>query len=157
MKSLWKDSEARKAKDKVDLLVYSSRLLGMEPKLCVWGGGNTSTKAMATNHRGRRVAALYIKGSGSDLKVSTRKDYPPVALDDLLSIFERQSMTDEAMVDYVSRCVLEPKAPRPSIEVLLHAFVDEPDIHHTHADAILSLTNTRNAKRHVKKVFGDEL
>ena len=157
MKNLWNVRDAKKAKDKVDLLVYSSRLIGSEPKLCVWGGGNTSTKVSGKDHCGRRVRILHIKGSGSDLKTSTRRDYPPVRLDELLDAFKRDKMTDEEMVDFVSKCLLEPKAPRPSIEVLLHAFVDQPDIHHTHADAILSLTNTANNKKICQKVYGDEL
>ncbi|MBI3313794.1 MAG: bifunctional rhamnulose-1-phosphate aldolase/short-chain dehydrogenase [Candidatus Omnitrophica bacterium] len=157
MKNLWNAKEAAKAKDKLDLLVYSSRLIGSEPKLCVWGGGNTSTKTVEKDYRGLMRRVLRIKGSGSDLKVSTRKDYPPVALDDLLDIFKREQMTDEEMVDYVTHCLLDPKAPRPSIEVLLHAFVDQPDIHHTHADAILSITNTKNGKKIAKKIFRDEL
>ncbi len=157
MKSLWNTKEAAKAKDKLDLLVYRSRLIGSEPKLCVWGGGNTSTKTLERDHRGKVRRVLRIKGSGSDLKVSTRRDYPPVALDELLDVFSRDKMTDEEMVDYVTHCLLDPKAPRPSIEVLLHAFVDRPDIDHTHADAILSITNTRNGQKIAKKIFGDEL
>ena len=157
MKSLWNPEEASKCKDKLELLVYRSRLIGSEPKLCVWGGGNTSTKITCKDHCGRECRVLCIKGSGSDLKSSTAKDFPPVALDELLQVFKRDRMSDEEMVDYVSRCLLEPKAPRPSIEVLLHAFVDQPDIDHTHADAILSITNTKNGKQIAQKIYGDEL
>ncbi len=157
MKNLWNAREAAKARDKVDLLVYSSRLIGQEPRLCVWGGGNTSTKKVGQDHLGRTIRVLHIKGSGSDLKTSVRRDYPPVALDELLEAYKFENMTDEAMVDFVSRCLLEPKAPRPSIEVLLHAFVDQPDIHHTHADAILSITNTQRNRQIARKIFGDEL
>ncbi len=157
MKNLWSTEQAVKCKDKLDLLVYSSRLIGSEPSLCVWGGGNTSTKITLKDHAGRDRRVLCIKGSGSDLKASTRRDFPPVALDDLLEVFDRDKMTDEEMVDYVSRCLLEPKAPRPSIEVLLHAFVDQEDIHHTHADAILSITNTVNGEKIARKIFGKEL
>lgn len=157
MKSLWNAKEAAKAQDALDLLVYRSRLIGSEPKLCVWGGGNTSTKVIQKDHRGRSRKVLLIKGSGSDLKTSVRRDYPPVALEDLQDALKFDSMTDEAMVDYVSRCLLDPKAPRPSIEVLLHAFVDQKDIDHTHADAILSITNTKNGKKIARDVYGDEL
>lgn len=157
MKNLWDDKEAAKCKDALDLLVYRSRLIGQSADLCVWGGGNTSTKTDWTDHRGRKRRALCIKGSGSDLKSSSRKDYPPVLLEDLQEAFKKDKMTDEEMVDYVSRCLLEPKAPRPSIEVLLHAFVDQQDIDHTHADAILAVTNTENGRDIAKKVFGDEL
>lgn len=157
MKSLWKDDEAKKARDRLDLLVYASRLIGQEPRLCVWGGGNTSTKTTEKDFRGRMRRLLRVKGSGSDLKESERKDFPPVDLDALLDLYHRPSMTDEEMVAYVQRCVLEPKAPRPSIETLLHAFVDQPDIHHTHADAILAVTNTQNNRKWARRIFGDEL
>ncbi|MBI3314125.1 MAG: bifunctional rhamnulose-1-phosphate aldolase/short-chain dehydrogenase [Candidatus Omnitrophica bacterium] len=157
MKSLWNNKEAAQCKDRLDLLVYSSRLIGREPKLCVWGGGNTSAKTLEKDHRGRMRRVLRIKGSGSDLKVSTRKDYPPVDLEALLDAYKIEAMTDEAMVDYVSHSLLDPKAPRPSIEVLLHAFVDQVFIHHTHADAILAITNTRHGQQIAKKIFGDEL
>ncbi|HLD49767.1 MAG TPA: bifunctional rhamnulose-1-phosphate aldolase/short-chain dehydrogenase, partial [bacterium] len=157
MKNLWSSEQAAKCEDKLDLLVYSSRLIGSEPSLCVWGGGNTSTKITLKDHAGRDRRVLCVKGSGSDLKASTRRDFPPVALDELLEVFDRDKMTDEEMVDYVSRCLLEPKAPRPSIEVLLHAFVDQADIHHTHADAILSITNTEHGQKITQKVFDKEL
>ncbi len=157
MKNLWNSKEASKCKDALDLLVYRSRLVGSEPKLCVWGGGNTSTKVVQKDHRGQSRRVLLIKGSGSDLKTSARKDYPPAALEDLLDALKFDTMTDEAMVDYVSRCLLEPKAPRPSIEVLLHAFVDQKDIDHTHADAILSITNTKHGKKIARDIYGDEL
>ena len=157
MKSLWRPREAARCKDKLDRLVYRSRLIGSEPKLCVWGGGNTSTKTVERDHLGRMRRVLRIKGSGSDLKASTRRDFPPAALDDLLEAFKIEKMTDEEMVDFVSRSLLDPKAPRPSIEVLLHAFIDQPDIDHTHADAILSITDTRNGKKIARRIFGDEL
>ncbi len=157
MKNLWNDKEAAKCKDDLDLLVYRSRLIGQSADLCVWGGGNTSTKTEWMDHRGRKRHVLCIKGSGSDLKTSTRRDYPPVLIEDLQEAFKKDRMTDEEMVDYVSRCLLEPKAPRPSIEVLLHAFVDKKDIDHTHADAILAITNTENCEKIAKKVFGNEL
>lgn len=157
MKNLWNDKEASQYKDGLDLLVYRSRLIGQSANLCVWGGGNTSTKMDWVDHRGRKVKALCIKGSGSDLKTSTRRDYPPVRLEDLQAAFQIGQMTDEEMVDYVSRCLLEPKAPRPSIEVLLHAFVDQKEIDHTHADAILAVTNTKNGKKIAQKIYGHEL
>ncbi len=157
MKSLWNPKNAAQCKDELDLLVYRSRLIGSEPKLCVWGGGNTSSKVIQKDHLGQTRRVLLVKGSGSDLKTSTRKDYPPVDLENVLHALRFQSMTDDEMVDFVSRCLLEPKAPRPSIEVLLHAFVDQKAIDHTHADAILAVTNTKNGKKIAKKIYGEEL
>lgn len=156
MRSLWKDSEA-KAKNRLELLVYRSRLIGSEPDLCLWGGGNTSTKWTEADFRGRNREVLRVKGSGSDLKEAEPHHFSPMALEDLLSVFDRREMTDEEMVEYFEHCLLNPKAPRPSIETLLHAFIPEPDIDHTHADAILSLTNTGRARSIARDVFGDEL
>jgi len=156
MQSLWKDSQA-KGKSLLELLVYRSRLIGSEPKLCVWGGGNTSSKMVETDHLGKNIQVLRVKGSGSDLKSCEPKDFSPLKLEEILPAFERAAMTDEEMVDYLNRCLLDPKAPRPSIEALLHGFLPYQAIDHTHADAILSLTNTRHPKEICKEVYGGDL
>lgn len=156
MKNRWRDSEAQ-GKGRLQLLVYRSRLIGQEPDLCLWGGGNTSTKLEEVDFRARGRQVLRVKGSGSDLKEAEAHHFSPMALDDLLSAFERREMNDEEMAAYFGKCLLDPKAPRPSIEAFLHAFIPEPDIDHTHADAILALTNTPHAHTLTKKVFGDEL
>ena len=156
MRSLWKDNDA-KGKSALELLVYRSRLIGSEPRLCVWGGGNTSSKTTEKDLHGKNIRALRVKGSGSDLKSSEPKDFSPLKLDEVLLAIQRESMTDEEMVDYLNRCLLDPKAPRPSIEALLHAFLPYQAIDHTHADAILSLTNTRHPKKVCEEVYGSEL
>ena len=156
MKSLWRDSEIR-GKDSLDQLVYRSRLIGRETKLCVWGGGNTSTKRTERDHLGRPVRVLWIKGSGSDLKASERKHFSPLRLDDLLSLLKRTKMSDEEMVELLTRSLIDPKAPRPSIEALLHAFLPFQDIDHSHADAILSITNTERGRSIAKSIYGDAL
>ncbi len=156
MKSLWKDIDT-KGKSLLDLLVYRSRLIGSEPKLCVWGGGNTSSKMIERDHLGRNVRVLRVKGSGSDLKSCQPRDFSPLRIEDMLPAFERETMSDEEMVDYMNRCLMDLKSPRPSIEALLHAFLPFQAVDHTHADAILSLTNTSLPREICRKVFGDEL
>jgi rhamnose utilization protein RhaD (predicted bifunctional aldolase and dehydrogenase) len=156
MKSLWRDSEA-KNKNRLEQLVYRSRLIGSEPELCLWGGGNTSTKLEETDFRGRKRLVLRVKGSGSDLKEAEPHHFSPMAVDDLLPVLQRREMTDEEMVAYFEKCLLNPKAPRPSIEALLHAFVPQNDIDHSHADAILALTNTTRAKAICREVYGEGL
>lgn len=157
MKSLWEATEASKCRDSLDVLVYRSRLIGREPKLCVWGGGNTSTKCEEKDFFGRPKKILRVKGSGSDLKASERKHFTPLYLDQVLEALKIDQMTDEEMVAFLQQCAADPKAPRPSIEALLHAFVPKNDIDHTHADAILSLTNTKNNRKICREVYGDEL
>ena len=156
MKNRWNKQDA-KGKDRLNLLVYRSRLIGQEPSLCVWGGGNTSTKGETSDFQGRRRKVIWVKGSGSDLKASERQDFPMLFMDEVLHALNRENMSDEEMVDFLMRCLANPMSPRPSIEALLHAFVPELDIDHTHADAVLSLTNTVRGEGLCRKVFGKEL
>ncbi|MBI2468724.1 MAG: bifunctional rhamnulose-1-phosphate aldolase/short-chain dehydrogenase, partial [Candidatus Rokubacteria bacterium] len=122
----------------------------------VWGGGNTSVKLTEPDLRGRPVRVLRVKGSGSDLKSIARKDFPGVRLDDVLPLLEREDMGDQEMVDYLARCLQEPNAPRPSIETLLHGFLPFEAVIHTHADAIVALTNTERGHEVVREVFGKD-
>ena len=150
------DDAATRGLDPLDLLVHVSRLVGAESSLAVWGGGNTSIKRTEADLRGRPVRVLRVKGSGSDLKSVTRRDFPGVRLDDVLALLERDQMGDQEMVDYLARCLQEPGSPRPSIETLLHGFLDTEAVIHTHADAIVALTNTDRGQAVVQELFGKE-
>lgn len=141
----------------LDLLVYQSRLLGSDSGMVLWGGGNTSLKVEERDFRGRPVLVLRVKGSGSDLKAVTRRDFPGVRMEDVVPLMEREEMSDEEMVEYLSHTLLEPSAPRPSIETLLHAFIPARSVVHSHADAILALTNTDRAGDALREVFGGEV
>jgi rhamnulose-1-phosphate aldolase/alcohol dehydrogenase len=156
MNSRWDDAAARDLSD-LDLLVYASRLIGAETGLVVWGGGNTSIKRGERDHRGREVRVLRVKGSGSDLKSIQRKDFPGVRMDDILALLERDQMEDQAMVDYFAHALLEPTSPRPSIETPLHGFLPATAVIHTHADAIVSLTNNDRCGDVLRQVYGDEV
>ena len=153
MRGLWREDEA-KGLGGIDLLVYRSRLLGGDPSLVLWGGGNTSLKHQETDFRGRPVPVLRIKGSGADLRTITAADFPGLRLDDLLPLQLREGMDDDAMVSWLSHCQMEPGSRRPSIETLLHAFVPHPHVDHTHADAILALADVADGRRHVEAAFG---
>lgn len=141
----------------LDLLVYQSRLVGSDPGLVVWGGGNTSLKVFVTDYRGRICHVLRVKGTGSDLKAVVPRDFPALRMDDLLSLLEREQMSDEDMVEYLDYALLEPHAPRPSIETLLHAFVPARSVVHSHADAILALTNNQRRDEILREVYGEEV
>ena len=104
MKSRWNDAEAATLSG-VDLIVYASRLVGAESSLVVWGGGNTSVKVAERDHRGREIAVLRVKGSGSDLKSIQRKDFPGVRMDDIQLLLERDDMGDEEMVAYLAHAL----------------------------------------------------
>jgi rhamnose utilization protein RhaD (predicted bifunctional aldolase and dehydrogenase)/NAD(P)-dependent dehydrogenase (short-subunit alcohol dehydrogenase family) len=148
MKSAWVDSEARAAIDRygaqgVDLAlrVYTSRLLGRDPKLVLHGGGNTSVKTTLPDLLGEEVAVLCVKGSGSDLATIEPQGLPAVRLERLRKLRARAALTDEDMVRVQRENLLDPMAPNPSVETLLHAFLPHKFVDHTHANAILSLVD----------------
>ena len=153
MENRWSEQDAAGLSE-VELLVYQAHLIGADPALVTWGGGNISLKATRSDFRGRETRALLIKGSGVDMRSAQPHDFPAVRLEDLLPLFERSDMSDEEVVDYLARCLLEPGSPRPSIETLLHAFLPHTSVVHTHADAILSLSNTHRPEKVLKETFG---
>jgi len=155
MESRYRDDDLR-GLDLVDQLVQVSRWVGAETSLAVWGGGNTSVKLTESDLLGRPVRVLRVKGSGSDLKSVTRRDFPGVRLPEVLALLGRDDMGDQEMVDYLARCLQEPSAPRPSIETLLHGFLDAEAVIHTHADAIVALTNTECGREAVQALFGKD-
>src|SRR5574341_698214 len=152
MRSRWDAREAAGLSE-LDLLVYASRLIGAETSLVVWGGGNTSIKRAERDYRGRETRVLRVKGSGSDLKSIEKKHFPGVRMDDILALLERKDMGDQEMVDYLAHALQEPSSPRPSIETLLHGFLPAEAVIHTHADAIVSLTNNDRAAEVLREVY----
>lgn len=154
MQNRWSETPS----DVIEQLVTQSRLVGMEEDLVLWGGGNNSVKAQATDFLGRTVDVMYIKSSGSDMKSIVPKQFPAVRLEGIAPLRTRdEDMTDQEMVDYLAKCLLDPASARPSIETLLHAFLPAVAVLHTHADAILSLTNTRGREATVRACFGDDV
>jgi rhamnulose-1-phosphate aldolase/alcohol dehydrogenase len=140
----------------LDRLVYRSNLLGADRSLANWGGGNTSTKTVVTDHTGKEVRALFVKGSGTDLATVERAGFAALRLDDLDLLFERETMTDAEMIDYLLRSALDPRQPRPSIETLLHAFIPAPEVDHTHPDAAIALTSAPPGRELAAAAFGAE-
>jgi len=154
MQNRWAESPH----SEIEQLVYQSRLVGMEEALVLWGGGNNSVKSRATDLLGRPIAVMYIKSSGSDMKSIVPKQFPGVRLDYIAPLRGRdEDMTDQEMVDYLAQCLIDPASARPSIETLLHAFLPATAVLHTHADAILSLTNTKGREETVRACFGEDV
>src|SRR3982075_4543698 len=150
MKSGWVDSEAQAAIDRyardgigrdLALRVYTTRLLGRDPKLVLHGGGNTSLKTTLPDLLGEQVEVLAIKASGADMAVIEPAGLPAVRLDRLRKLRARTELPDEDMVRVQRENLIEPAAPNPSVETLLHAFLPHRFVDHTHANAILSLVD----------------
>jgi rhamnulose-1-phosphate aldolase/alcohol dehydrogenase len=140
----------------LETLVYRSNLLGADRALANQGGGNTSSKGTVVDHAGREQRVLWVKGSGTDLGSITAAGFPALRLDEVLSLRERESMDDAAMVEYLLRCGLTPSQPRPSIETLLHAFIPAAHVDHTHPDAIIALTSSPDGRRLAEEAFGSK-
>lgn len=155
MKSLWNASEALKCQDDLDLRVYTSRLLGANSDLVLHGGGNTSVKASVPNIFGESDAILYVKGSGWDLATIERPGFAPVKMGMLLKLAELETLSDSDMVNYQRSAMIDPNAPNPSIEAILHAIIPYKFVDHTHADAVIAVTNTPNSEARIKEIYGD--
>ena len=156
MRAFWSAEESR-GKSALDLLVYRSNLLGHDPTIVNWKGGNTSAKADAIDHAGRSQRVLWVKGSGSDLRTITPKGFVALRLEEILPLERRQAMPDEEMVDYLMQCMLRPDSPRPSIETLLHAFLPFPHIDHTHPDAVIAFCTADGGEALTRRAFGDRV
>ncbi|RYD31096.1 MAG: SDR family NAD(P)-dependent oxidoreductase, partial [Verrucomicrobiaceae bacterium] len=158
MQSLWSDEEARACgDDALALRVYTSRLLGRDPELVLHGGGNTSVKATVSDFFGDPVEVLYIKGSGGDLAKIGPEGFAAVKLSVLLRIADLSTLTDAEMVREQRAAMLDPASPNPSIEAVVHAVLPQRFVDHTHANAVVALTNQPDGLELVKKTWGDRV
>src|SRR5712671_3212955 len=166
MESAWVDRDAaalidRYAKDGVAaelaLRVYTTRLLGRDPKLVLHGGGNTSVKTRMRDLLGAEVDVLCVKGSGWDMAKIEPPGLPAVRLDALRTLRGRAALSDEDMVRIQRANLLDPGAPNPSVETLLHAFLPHKFIDHTHAIAVLSLADQPDAAERCADLYGPKI
>jgi rhamnose utilization protein RhaD (predicted bifunctional aldolase and dehydrogenase)/NAD(P)-dependent dehydrogenase (short-subunit alcohol dehydrogenase family) len=162
MQSRFVERDARAAVEKyaaagvtedVALRVYTTRLLGQDPKLVLHGGGNTSVKTRATDLMGDAADVLCVKGSGWDMAAIEPPGLPAVRLAPLRKLRDRGALTDEEMVAVQRANLLDPTAPNPSVETLLHAFVPHKFVDHTHATAVLSLVDQADGEAICSDVY----
>src|SRR3954453_11038807 len=166
MKSLWSKAEAKGIVDRygaagigpdLALRVYTSRLLGGDPRLVLHGGGNTSVKSVLPDLLGESVEVLCVKGSGWDLGNIEPAGLPAVRLAPLRKLRDRDALSDEDMVRIQRANLLDPGAPNPSVETLLHAFLPHKYIDHTHATSVLSLADQPDAAERVAELYGPQV
>ncbi len=158
MKSLWNSDEAAEfSDDPLQLRVYASRLLGREPSLVLHGGGNTSVKAVATDVFGDEIEVLYVKGSGWDLATIEAAGFAPVRMDAVRRMGELEALSDTDMVRAQRMAMLDPSAPNPSVEAIPHALIPFKYVDHTHADAVVTITNTPEGESRIRDLYGDRV
>ena len=156
MKNLWNDNEAASLSgDPLKLRVYTSRLLGQDPSLVLHGGGNTSVKIEEKNIFGEKENLLYVKGSGWDLATIEAKGFAPVRMPTLLNLAQFETLSDADMVRVQRSAMTNPDAPNPSVEAILHALIPYKFVDHTHADAVVAITNTPSGEDVIREIYGD--
>jgi len=166
LKNNWSNTEANKyvkkyrslghSKD-MALRVYTTRLLGRNNELVLHGGGNTSVKTSIKDIDGKKYDVLCVKGSGWDMAEIEPEGLPAVKLQPLLSLKNKKYLSDEDMVAFQKRNLIDIKSPNPSVETFLHAFLPFKFVDHTHSDAIMNVTNRSNGKDLCKKIFGSKV
>ncbi|MBI1202850.1 MAG: bifunctional aldolase/short-chain dehydrogenase [Rhodopseudomonas sp.] len=163
MKSQWNEADAAATVDRyaqtgiaadLALRVYTTQLLGRDPKLVLHGGGNTSVKTKMTDLIGDATEVLCVKGSGWDMATIEPAGMPAVRLDALRRLRARDAMADDEMVRVQRASLLDPMAPNPSVETLLHAFVPHVYVDHTHSAAVLGLIDQPDGPARARDVYG---
>jgi rhamnose utilization protein RhaD (predicted bifunctional aldolase and dehydrogenase)/NAD(P)-dependent dehydrogenase (short-subunit alcohol dehydrogenase family) len=162
MKSNWSDADFNaivgayeKAGINRDIAIrtYTTRLLGSEPKLVLHGGGNTSVKTVLNDHDGTPVEVLCVKGSGWDMGKIEPAGLPALHLERLKAMVNYDKLSDDDMVMLQRRLLLDPSSPNPSVEAILHAILPFKHVDHTHANAIVALTNQPNGEAIIRELF----
>jgi rhamnose utilization protein RhaD (predicted bifunctional aldolase and dehydrogenase)/NAD(P)-dependent dehydrogenase (short-subunit alcohol dehydrogenase family) len=166
MKSAWVDRDAealvaRGAESGIDrdltLRIYTTRLLGRDPKLVLHGGGNTSLKTRMRDLFGEDVEVLRVKASGADMAAIESESLPVVRLDPLRRLRALDAIADDELVGIERANLIDPAAPTPSVEIMLHAFLPHKFVDHTHATAVLGVIDQPDGEARCAEVFGGRL
>lgn len=155
--SRWQNDQAAGCRSELELRAYSSRLVGQDPYLVLHGGGNTSVKLTESDLFGDAEAILWVTGSGLDLASIEPAGFAPVRMRKLQALAGLTELSDLDMARELRIGTIDPSAPAPSVESLLHSIIPFKYVDHTHADAVLTLTNSVNGAALIEKLYGDRL
>ncbi|NNE72192.1 MAG: bifunctional aldolase/short-chain dehydrogenase [Acidimicrobiales bacterium] len=157
MDDLYRAGEATDFPGVLGQCVYCTRLIGSDPNLVLHGGGNSSVKVPYEDITGRTIEALYVKGSGWDMATIETPGFTPLPIDRMRSLLQLDELSDPDMMRELASAKLDPGAPNPSVETLLHAYLPHQAVQHSHADCIVNLTNVGNGADVVADGFGDRV
>ncbi len=143
MKNLWND---------INLRVFTSNLLGQSDELVLHGGGNTSVKIEVDAQE-----ILFVKGSGWDLVSIKAEGFAPVKMKTLLEMAKLDNLSDTDMVSGQKIAMIDKSAPNPSVEAILHALIPFKFVDHTHADAVVTISNSKDGQKYIKNLYPDFL
>jgi rhamnulose-1-phosphate aldolase/alcohol dehydrogenase len=161
---LWDDAHAASLSP-ADRLVYRSNILGADQRITNTGGGNTSAKLTEADPlTGQPVRVLWVKGSGGDLRTSTRANFASLYQDRLIQLQDVyaassprgvKSAAEDQMVGLYPHCTFNLNPRATSIDTPLHAFVPAAHVDHMHPNAVISVAASRHADRLTREIYGD--
>ncbi|MGH8024932.1 MAG: bifunctional rhamnulose-1-phosphate aldolase/short-chain dehydrogenase, partial [Limisphaerales bacterium] len=164
--NLWNDAEAEKLTG-VDRLVYRSNKLGGDQRITNTGGGNTSSKLQERDPlTGEQVEVLWVKGSGGDLRTSTRENFSSLYQSELIGLQKLyasregrglKSQAEDDMVAAYNHCTFNLNPRAPSIDLPLHSFIPANFVDHMHPNAIIAIAASANCKKLTREIFGEEM
>ncbi len=166
MKSGWVEADAESAvsngtRSGLDrdfaLRIYTTRLLGREPKLVLLGGGNTSLKARRRERFGDEVEVLLVKATGADMAALDSRGFSAVRLAPMRKLRALDHIEDVELVAVERANLIDPMAANPSVEMMLHAFLPHKFIDHTHATAVLSVIDQPDGEEKCADIFAGRL
>ena len=166
VQNLWNDAEASKL-DPVGRLIYRSNKLGSDQRITNTGGGNTSSK-LAENDplTGEQSQVLWVKGSGGDLRTSTRENFSSLYQDKLLSLQKvyaaradkgLKSAAEDDMVAMYNHCTFNLNPRASSIDTPLHSFIPAPHVDHTHPNAVIAVAASENCQKLTQEMYGGDM
>ena len=157
MKNLWDVKQANKLKTDLDLRVYTSRLIGADSALVLHGGGNTSLKSTTTNRFGEIQKVIWVKASGFDLATMGAEGYTALDIEKVLKLAELDTLSDDDMVSDLKVARLNPNAAGASIEAIVHALIPFKYVDHSHANAVLTVSNSPKGLELLNDIYGDDV
>ncbi len=163
---LWDDAKAASL-DPAGRLVYRSNLLGSDQRITNTGGGNTSSKIMEKDPlNGQPVEVLWVKGSGGDLRTSTRENFSSLYQQKLMELQQLyasradkglKSKAEDDMVGMFTHTTFNLNPRASSIDTPLHSFIPSKFVDHMHPNAIIAIAASKNCEKLTKEIFGGEM
>lgn len=164
--NLWNDAEVAKL-DPVGRLVYRSNKLGADQRITNTGGGNTSSKTTEKDPlSGKGVPVLWVKGSGGDLRTSTRENFSSLYQDKLIELQAvyaaradkgLKSQAEDDMVAMYNHTTFNLNPRASSIDTPLHSFLPGKHVDHMHPNAIISIAASKNCEALTQKIFAGKM
>ena len=162
----WDDAKAASL-DPVGRLIYRSNLLGSDQRITNTGGGNTSAKIVELDPLTlQKVEVLWVKGSGGDLRTSTRENFSSLYQDKLISLQQVyaakpnkgvKSQAEDDMVAMFSHATFNLNPRASSIDTTLHSFLPGKHVDHMHPNAIIAIAASANREKLTQEIFGGQM